>query len=343
MATSIDSDSLLADWRDRAVLFEQEIGGCVIGQQRAIRLLTTAVFARGHVLLEGDVGVGKTTLLRAVARATGGAYERIEGTIDLLPSDLVYYTHIGDDGKPKVDPGPLLRHGEALATFFFNEINRARAQVHSLLLRTMAERSVTAFNRVYRFPHLQVFADRNRIEREETFELPSAARDRFLMEVLIEPPPARADLASLMFDPAYHDPDSLLGRCAAGVLGYQQLNELASEIQTRVHASEALREYALDLCLATRQPVEFGIRLAEVDMQRLVLAGASPRGMSMMLRAARVLAWLQGRTMLLPEDIHAVFAETIAHRIFFQPVYEMRRSEVAPQLIRAILDHVASP
>lgn len=169
----------LEDWRRRASRFEDEIARAVVGQERALRLILISIFARGHVLLEGDVGVGKTTLLQAVARAAGGAYGRIEGTIDLMPGDLVYHTYIDADGKPRVEPGPVLRHGENLAVFFFNEINRARPQVHSLLLRLMAEHTLTAFNREYVFPYLQVFADRNQVEREETFELPAAARDRF--------------------------------------------------------------------------------------------------------------------------------------------------------------------
>ena len=151
-------DTLLADWRQRAIDFEQEIKQIVLGLDCAVRHITLAIFARGHVLLEGDVGVGKTTLLRAVACGLGGAYERIEGTIDLMPTDLVYHTYINESGKPQVDPGPILKHGEALSVFFFNEVNRARPQVHSLLLRVMAERSVTAFNREYFFPHLLVFA-----------------------------------------------------------------------------------------------------------------------------------------------------------------------------------------
>ena len=136
------SDALLQDWRERALALEREVGRAVIGQARVIRLVNTAVFARGHVLLQGDVGVGKTTLLRAFARVLGGAFARTEGTIDLMPNDLVYYTYISAEGRPAVEPGPLIRHGEDLAIFFFNEINRARPQVHSLLLRVMAERSV---------------------------------------------------------------------------------------------------------------------------------------------------------------------------------------------------------
>ena len=116
------SENILADWLKKAEKFEDAIKLAVVGQERAAHLITISVFSRGHVLLKGDVGVGKTTLLRAVAKAIGGAYERIEGSVDLMPTDLIYYTYIGQDGKPKVDPGPVLKHGTSLSTFFFNEI-----------------------------------------------------------------------------------------------------------------------------------------------------------------------------------------------------------------------------
>ena len=197
---NLDSNAQLADWRALALALERSITGVIIGQDAAIRLLCISTFSRGHVILEGNVGVGKTTLIRAIARAIGGGYERIEGTVDLMPSDLVYYTFVDSNGKPQVAPGPLLRHGEKLATFFFNEVNRARPQMHSLMLRVMAERSVSAFDREYRFPHLQVFADRNRVEREETFEIPAAARDRFLMEIEIDAPTNPKLLRQLMVE-----------------------------------------------------------------------------------------------------------------------------------------------
>ncbi len=338
-----DNDAVLADWRARAQQLEDEVTKAIIGQEQSINLLNIAVFARGHVLLEGDVGVGKTTMLRAIARAIGGAYARIEGTIDLMPSDLIYYTYIGKDGKPQVDPGVLLQHGDALCTFFFNEINRARPQVHSLLLRVMAERSVSAFNREYRFPHLQVFADRNRIEKEETFEIPSAARDRFLMELLIEIPADLALQRQLLADPRFHDVDELLSGIDSNVLSYQELNTIGALIQSEIQASETLQKYALELCQATRQPARFGIVIDDIDCNQLIQAGVSPRGMSMMLRAARVAAWLQGRGVVMPEDIHKIFFETIAHRVFFKPVYELRRSEVAVELMKQILNRVVTP
>ena len=338
-----DKHSLLSDWRQRALSFEQEIGKAVIGLDHAIHQITLAVFSRGHVMLEGDVGVGKTTLLRAVARGLGGAYERIEGTIDLMPNDLVYHTYINEVGKPQVDPGPILKHGEQLSVFFFNEVNRARPQVHSLLLRIMAERSISAFNREYFFPYLQVFADRNRVEKEETFEIPSAARDRFLMELHIETPQDPALRRDLMFDPRFHDTDRLIEGVQPGVLPYRDIVDIARVIQAEIKASDALQQYALDLWQATRTPQDYGIKIDGVDMRQLILAGASPRGMSMMMRAARVSAWLNDRTALIPEDIRQVFVDTTAHRVFFNPVYELRRTDLVGELMNGILQRVAAP
>jgi len=336
-------DALLTDWREQALALEREVALAVVGQGRAIRLLNTALFARGHVLLQGDVGVGKTTLLRAFAQVLGGAYARTEGTIDLMPGDLIYYTYISADGRPAVEAGPLIRHGEDLAIFFFNEINRARPQVHALLLRVMAEKSVSAFNREFRFPHLLVFADRNRVEREETFEISSAARDRFMLEVTIDPPANDEERRSLIFDPRFHDTDRLVGSLRPAMVDYRMMNEVAEVIQRTVQASDALQNYALALWRATAMPADYGVRLSDVDASRLMLAGASPRGMSMLLRAARVAAWLQGRGFVTPEDLQAVFVETLAHRLCLQPVYELRRHEITPRLMAGILAGVAAP
>ena len=336
-------DASLEDWRQRSVRVIDQVGGAVAGQARVIRLVMVALLGRGHVLLEGDVGVGKTTLLRAFARAIGGAYERIEGTVDLMPGDLVYHTHLDQDGKPHVDPGPLLQHGEALATFFFNEINRARPQVHAMILRVMAERSVNAFNREWRLPYVTVFADRNRVEKEETFEIASAARDRFMLEIGMEAPADEAVREALVFDPAYHDVDRLLLRVEPGIVRYEEIDRVARAIQEKVQASPALRRYVLDLWSATADPAKFGVEIPGVDIHRLVLAGASPRGMSMTLRAARVAAWLEGRDHLLPEDIRSVARQALGHRVFYTPVYEMRRGEIVGPFLDALLDRVAAP
>ncbi|NJA05232.1 MULTISPECIES: AAA family ATPase [Methylomonas] len=337
------TEHTLASRRDDALALENQINRIVVGQRTAVRNLLIAVFARGHVLLEGQVGVGKTTLLRTVAQGLGGRYQRIEGTIDLMPADLIYYTYLNQDGRPCVDPGPLLKQGEQLSVFFFNEINRARPQVHSLLLRVMAERAVGAFNREYRMPHMLVFADRNRVEREETFELPAAARDRFLMEINIAAPGDDAVLDELMFDPRFHDVDALIAGMAESGIGYQNLNALGEAIQQRVQTSPALRKYALDLAKASGDPKAYGISLSDVEMERLLHAGVSPRGMSYLIRAAKVRAWLEQRDSLWPEDIQAVFAPTMSHRLFLNPIYAYRHDELLPALVGEILNHIAAP
>jgi len=272
-----------------------------------------------------------------------GDFERVEGTIDLMPNDLVYHTYVNAQGEPRIDPGPLLRHGQSLATFFFNEINRARPQVQSLLLRAMAERSVSAFNKEYAFPHMTVFADRNKVEKEETFELASAARDRFMFELNMATPTDETIRKSLVFDTAYHDAEQLIERCTPEICQSSELNHIARAIQQQVSASAALEEYALQIWRASENPGKFGISIDGVDMDRLILAGASPRGMSALLRSARVVAWLNGRDHLLPEDLHRVLPSALGHRVFLTPVYELRRSEIAPALVEGIMNAVASP
>lgn len=331
------------EWRERANAFEKALNNVVLGLEPQVRALTIAIFSRGHVLLEGDVGVGKTTLLRAATRLLGGEYQRVEGAIDLMPSDFLYHAYIDQHGQPAVAPGPLLQHEEALAVFFFNEINRARPQAHSLLLRLMAERNVNAFNRDYHFPHLTVFADRNRLEREETFELPAAARDRFFMEISINAPDDRNLQRDLMFNQRFHNVDKLLNELPAGLVPYAELNLIAETVQETVRAELPLQEYAVNLWRALRNPIDAGITFDDIDMSRLMAGGASPRGMAMLMRAARCRAWLENRDYMTPDDIREVFLNIVSHRVFFTPTYELRRETLAPKLLHNVLNKVSAP
>ena len=188
-----------------------------------------------------------------------------------------------------------------------------------------------------------VFADRNQVEKEETFEIPSAARDRFMMEIPIMAPVDRQIRKSLVFDTRYQDTDSLTARVEPGVLDFERLNEFSGILQNGIHASPIIQEYAIDLWQATQTPARFGISIEGADVEKLVHAGASPRGMAMLLRAARVHAWLMGREVLIPDDIHAVFHEVVAHRLVLSSMYEMRRTELARELTSNIIRMVAVP
>ncbi len=333
----------LATAREHALALEKVVNNVVIGQQQAIRLILIALHARGHVLLEGGVGVGKTTLLRAFSKALGGAFGRIEGSVDLMPNDLLYSAWVNADGKPVIEPGPLIAKGEETAVFFFNEINRARPQVQSLLLRAMAERSAEAFGKEYRFPHMIVFADRNAVEKEETFELSAAARDRFLFEINISRPLEDEQRRKLIFDPAFHDVDELLRSIGDPLLNYRDLNALDRDIQNSVYVSPEIENYVVRLWDASWEPHKLGITLPDVYVEDLVVAGASVRGMSAMVRAAKVCAWLEGRDHVMPDDIHFVLLPSLTHRVFLSPVYDGRREQLMPQFVQALRDHIATP
>lgn len=235
------SETQLQTSREHALALEKVVNQVVVGQEQAIRLILIALHARGHVLLEGGVGVGKTTLLRAFSKALGGSFGRIEGSVDLMPNDLLYSAWVDGEGKPVIDPGPLIAHGEETAVFFFNEINRARPQVQSLLLRAMAEHSAEAFGREFTFPHMVVFADRNAVEKEETFELSAAARDRFLFEISIDRPSDADIRRKLIFDPAFHNVDELLSTLTEPLLDFTELNGLDRTIQNTILFQKKLK------------------------------------------------------------------------------------------------------
>jgi len=343
MSEKKQSSPNLDSAREHALDLEKVVNKVVIGQENAIRLILIALHARGHVLLEGGVGVGKTTLLRAFSKALGGAFGRIEGSVDLMPNDLLYSAWVDAKGKPVIDPGPLIAHGDDTAVFFFNEINRARPQVQSLLLRAMAEYSADAFGREYKFPHMVVFADRNAVEKEETFELSAAARDRFLFEISIDRPVDSAIRRKLIFDPMFHNVDDLLSNISEPLLNYKDLNAIDREIQRTIFVSEEIENYVVRLWDATWQPEKSAIEIDDIYMEDLIVAGASVRGMSAMMRAARVAAWLDNRDHVLPDDVHAVLLPALNHRVFLAPMYESRREKIMPLFVQALRDNISTP
>jgi MoxR-like ATPase len=163
------------------------------------------------------------------------------------------------------------------------------------------------------------------------------------MEITMEVPNDREIRRELAFDPRFYDADALVDSVPQDVLDYRLLASASHAIQTRVHASAALERYTLDLWNAVRDPVSVGIDIEGVDMVRLVQGGASPRGMAYLVRAARVAAWLDGRAIVVPEDLRFVFDEVMAHRVFLDPIYELRHDKLLKSLFRAVFATVPVP
>ena len=333
----------IQEWRDYAEKIQLDANKNILGQEKAIKLIIVSLFARGHVLLEGGVGVGKTTLLQIITKLIGGEYERVEGTVDMMPNDIIYHASISEDGKPNISNGPLLKKGGDLSIFFFNEINRARPQVHSLLLRVMAEKSISAFNKEINLPNMVVFADRNQVEKNETFELPAAARDRFMMEISIQAPKEKELRDAIIFDTKFQNTAKLIGEMPKPKFDCKELNEVSNAIQDNIQASDHIKSYVENLWLATENPSKFNINIKEVDIDDFIIAGSSPRGMIMLIKAAKVNAWLNKRTYIEPMDINEIFHEIMAHRLVINRIYENNKIELLKQFTNEILLKVPTP
>ena len=229
---------------------------------------------------------------------SAASFERVEGTVDLMPADLVYHTYVDADGKPRIEPGPLLRHGEQLATFFFNEINRARPQVQSLLLaRDGRTHRLGVQPRIPLPAHAGVRRPQPRREGRNLRAAVGRARPLHVRAAHAHARPKSRSGARWCSTRISTTSTSCCERVAPGVLPWQELNRIGAAIQRSVKASEALERYVLDLWDASQSPQRFGVRIDGVDMDKLILAGASPRGMMTLMRAARVVAWLAGRTL----------------------------------------------
>lgn len=275
----------------------------IVGQENFVERLLLALFADGHVLLEGAPGLAKTKAVNTLAKIIDCDARRIQFTPDLLPGDLTG-TDIfrPEQGTFAFQHGPLFHH-----LILADEINRAPAKVQSALLEAMAERQVTVGGNTYALPELfMVLATQNPIEQEGTYPLPEAQLDRFLIHINIDYPSADAEREILRL---VHDE-------ATGVSHAPERQITADEIFTarqaalQTHASESLITYIIQLIQATRYPENYGEDLAD-----MIAYGASPRATIALDRCARVYAWMNGEDFVTPADVQAIFHDVMRHRV----------------------------
>ncbi len=318
------------DQATAARLLEQtlfEVKRVIVGQDRLVERLLTALLARGHCLLEGVPGVAKTLAAETLATAVGGSFARIQFTPDLVPSDILG-TRIYRSSKESFDVelGPVMAN-----LVLADEINRAPATVQSALLEVMAEGQVSIGGRTHPVPTpFLVLATQNPIESEGVYQLPEAQRDRFLMKVVVGYPTDDEELG-ILYRMGTGRPQ------ARPVLDPARL--VALQAMTRqVFVHHALAEYVVRLVLATRDPKRFG--LPEVAEQ--LAYGASPRATLGLVAAARALALLRGRDYVLPADVREIAVDVLAHRMVlsFDAVADGVSMET---LVRRLVDAVPLP
>lgn len=328
--------------RDRMHAVEREVGRVILGVERSVHLTTIALFARGHVLYQGLPGQGKTLMATCFARAIGGVSERFQGSPDFLFSEALISAFPDEQGELRYYAGKLLRHGEELGIVLLDEVNRFLPNTQAGFLEVMQERRVTTASRTYPLPHFLGIATKNPLEAAETYPLPEALLDRFLMLIHVDYPDPEAELR-IITDPSYRR----MATAAASVQPVVHLPDLdryAERIRSGVRVSEAAARYIHRLGQATRRPSQFGIRMdgiEEVDEQ--VVAGVSTRGMTHLATAAQVAAVYHGRDHVKPEDIHEVFYEVFEHRVFVKAMTLTLRPDFTRALLREVLTHVPAP
>jgi MoxR-like ATPase len=313
------------DRRLERTLFE--VKKVIVGQDRLIERLMTALLAGGHCLLEGVPGVAKTLAAETLAVAVGGSFHRIQFTPDLVPSDIVG-TRIYRTGKESFDVelGPIMAN-----IVLADEINRAPAKVQSALLEVMAEGHVSLGGRTYPVPRpFLVLATQNPIESEGVYQLPEAQRDRFLMRVVVDYPSEQEELG-ILYRMGGARP------VAQRVLDPMILHELQGRARD-VFVHHALAEYVVRLVLATREPERFGLP----DVANQLAYGASPRATLGLVAAGRALALLRGRDYVLPADLLEIAPDVLAHRLVLS--FDAVADGVQPEdVIRRILEAVPLP
>jgi MoxR-like ATPase len=311
---------------ERAIL---EVERVIVGQDRLVERLFTALLARGHCLLEGAPGVAKTLAAQTQAAVVGGRYTRIQFTPDLVPADVVG-TRIYKPSSETFDVelGPVFAN-----VLLADEINRAPAKVQSALLEAMAEGHVSLGGRTYPVPDpFLVLATQNPVESDGVYPLPEAQRDRFLFKVAVPYPTDGEELAIL----------GRMGRARdipvpAQVLTPEQVREL-QELADDVFVHPAIAAYAVRLVTVTRDLAGAGLP----DLAGTLDYGASPRSTLGLVASARALALLRGRGYVLPGDVADLAEDVMAHRIGLS--FEALADGVDPRdVVRRVLGHVPQP
>ncbi|HVM09241.1 MAG TPA: MoxR family ATPase [Acidimicrobiales bacterium] len=286
---------------DRFDAIVDNIEQVIAGKQDAIRLAVVTMVAEGHLLIEDVPGVGKTSLAKALAASLDGAYHRIQFTPDLLPSDVTGVTVYNRNTSTFE-----FRHGGIFANVVLgDEINRASPKTQSALLEAMEERQVTVDTTTYHLDTpFMVIATQNPIEHEGTYPLPESQLDRFLMRIEMGYPDKAAEIEILDTHGAASRIEDVTPVATSGDI------EAMIRIAQSIHVAPALKGYLVDLADATRRH------------PRLTL-GVSPRGTLALMRASRALAASVGREFVLPDDIKALAAPVLEHRLMLTPEAQM--------------------
>jgi len=307
----------------KAAQLEKALRQVIRGKDDVVRLALVSVFARGHLLIEGVPGVGKTTLGQALARAIDCTFQRVQFTSDMLPADVLGISvYSATEQKFEFKRGPVFTN-----VLLADEINRTTPKTQSALLEAMNEGQVTVDAHSFELPQpFLVIATQNPVEHHGTYPLPESQLDRFLMRVRMGYPDAHAERQILRSEAGVSRLDGV-----RPVLSGADVIEMQQAVKN-VRVDDSLVNYALEIVRRTRE-------------SEFLSLGVSPRGSQALYRAAQAMAFLEGRNYCTPEDLKPLVVPVFAHRVVVNGLYAstLKKSEQSDQVLKDIVENVAVP
>lgn len=307
---------------------KREVSKVIVGQENLVEKMLVALLADGHILIEGVPGLAKTLAVKTLASAIHAQFQRIQFTPDLLPADITGTLIFNPkDGLFYPKRGPIFSN-----FVLADEINRSPAKVQSALLESMQERQVTIGEQTHQLPSpFMVLATQNPVEQEGTYPLPEAQVDRFMLKVLIGYP-TKEEEKLILERMASHQTITLNSAVTPEMI------LKARTVVDGIYVDEKIKNYIVDLVFATRDPKSYNLE----DLVSFINYGASPRATIFLTQAAKAYAFLNGRGYVTPEDIKAIGADVLRHRILL--TYEAEAENItSDQIIKRIFEAVDVP
>lgn len=304
---------------------QRQINSVLVGQEAVVHQVLVALLSNGHVLLEGIPGLGKTLLVRTLARCFDGSFKRIQFTPDLMPADITGHAMYNmADGKFRLRRGPIFTN-----LLLADEINRSPAKTQAALLEAMQEKQVTIEGEALKLPApFMVLATQNPIEQEGTYPLPEAELDRFMLKVVMDYPSHDSELELTRKVSGKPDDDLLAEDSGKSILSADAIMEL-QRVAASIKVDDHVLDYAVRLVRATRSSTA-------------ILKGAGPRASISLVRAARANALLRGDDFVLPDDVKAMALPVMRHRIILAADMEID-GQNPDSVLQHLLETVEAP
>jgi len=318
--------------RESIEILQNNMNKIIIGQEKVVERLIICMLADGNMLLEGLPGLAKTKMVKTMSKIIDAIFSRIQFTPDLVTSDIIGIDKLYEENgvhKFRFEPGPIFGN-----IILADEINRAPAKVQAAMLEAMEERQVTLGGKTYRLPKLfTVIATQNPLDKDGTYQLPDAQKDRFLMHVVVSYVDMESEMKIIKL--AHQQKSKEIQSANLDQKISQDMIFAAREEIKKVKMSDSIEKYIIELVFATRYPLRYSKQL-----EVMIDVGVSPRASLALDQCARVYAWMHGRDYVVYQDVQAIIHDVFRHRLI---KHSRLNEKTNDDIVDIILEQVPLP